>query len=63
MQERWLSVEDVCEYLGVARDTVYKLIARKNLPAYRIGRLWKFKVHEVDEWVKNRGDEAQSRSH
>ncbi len=62
MEERWLSVEDVCEYLGVARDTVYKLIAKKNLPAYRVGRLWKFKVHEVDEWVKKQRGEVPSSS-
>ena len=62
MEERWLSVEDVCEYLGVARDTVYKLIAKKNLPAYRVGRLWKFKVHEVDEWVKKQRGEVPSNS-
>ena len=40
-----MSVEDVCSYLGIGRDTIYKWLAAKSLPAfpYRLGRLWKFK--------------------
>lgn len=51
-EERWLSVEDVAAHLGVKRDTVYKWIDRKGLPAQKVGKLWKFKRHEVDEWVR-----------
>ena len=52
MEERWLSVDEIAAYLGIKRDTVYKWIAEKNLPAHRIGRLWKFRVEEVDKWVR-----------
>jgi excisionase family DNA binding protein len=52
MEEKLLSVDNICEYLGIGRDTIYKWIADKGLPAYRLGRLWKFKKNEVDEWVK-----------
>jgi excisionase family DNA binding protein len=52
MEEKLLSVDDVCEYLGIGRDTIYKWIAAKSLPAYRLGRLWKFKKKEVDKWIK-----------
>ncbi len=52
MENRWLSVEEICEYLGIGRDTVYKLIENKGLPAFRIGRLWKFKKDAVDDWVE-----------
>lgn len=52
MEDRWLSVDEICEYLGMGRDTIYKWIEEKGLPAYRLGRLWKFKAKEVDEWVR-----------
>ena len=52
MEDRWLSVEEVAAYLGVKRNTVYRWIANKNMPAHRVGRLWKFKRAEIDEWVK-----------
>ena len=53
MDDRWLSVDDIAEYLGIAKDTVYTWIAVRDMPAHRVGRLWKFKKDEVDAWVKS----------
>lgn len=62
--EPWHSVDEVATHLGVARDTVYRWIEQKGLPAHRVGRLWKFKLSEVDEWVRkggaDKGDHAGS---
>jgi len=54
-QEPWVSVEVVANHVGIAKDTVYRWIEAKGLPAHRIGRLWKFKLSEVDEWVRAGG--------
>lgn len=51
MKEQLLSVRDICEYFGTGRDTIYKWINTGGLPAYRLGRLWKFKKKEVDRWL------------
>jgi len=51
--DRWLSVEEIAVYLGVKRDTIYKWIERKSLPAHKVGSLWKFRKEDVDEWVKS----------
>ena len=53
MDDSYLSVEQISEYLGVSRDTVYTWITAKEMPAHRLGRLWKFKKEEVDGWVKS----------
>ena len=50
---RWLSVADVADHLGVARDTVYRWIDSRGMPAHRVGRFWKFQLSEVDAWVKS----------
>lgn len=55
MREPWVSVDEVAKHLGVAKDTVYRWIESKGLPAHRIGRLWKFKLADVDEWVRSGG--------
>ena len=52
MEDRWLSVDEIAAYLGIKRDTVYKWIGDKNMPAHRVGRLWKFRKKEVDKWVR-----------
>jgi len=55
MSDRWVSVTDVADHLGVARDTVYRWIESKELPAFRVGRHWKFKLEDVDRWVRDGG--------
>ncbi len=51
--ERWYSMKEITEYLGVSRDTVLDRIERRNMPTAKIGRLCKFKVSEVDAWMKS----------
>ncbi len=53
MEERWLSADEIAGHLGVAKETIYRWIERKKLPAHRIGKFWKFKVSEVDDWVRS----------
>ncbi|MBG6059954.1 excisionase family DNA binding protein [Cryobacterium sp. MP_M5] len=55
MAEPWLSADQIAAHLGVTKDTVYAWIAEKGMPAHKIGRLWKFQVTEVDEWVRSGG--------
>lgn len=55
IEDRWLSVEEISKYIGVSTDTVYRWIDKHRMPAHRMGRLWKFKKNEIDEWVKAGG--------
>jgi len=55
MNNRWLSVEEIAEYLGVSKDTVYTWVASNRMPGHRVGRFWKFKTEEVDRWVRAGG--------
>jgi excisionase family DNA binding protein len=60
--EPWVSVEDVAKHLGVARDSVYRWIESRGLPAHKVGRIWKFKLSHVDAWVEAggaKGDEQE----
>ncbi len=55
MNEPWVTALEVAKHLGVAKDTVYRWREHKGLPAHKIGRLWKFQLTEVDEWVRAGG--------
>ena len=61
IEDRWLSVDEICKYLGVSSDTVYRWIDKSRMPAHRMGRLWKFKKDEVDAWVKAGGAAENSK--
>jgi len=60
LHEQWVSVEQIAQHLNVKAFTIYKWLERKDMPAHKVGRLWRFKITEVDEWVK-RGDAAEKR--
>ncbi|MCC8137619.1 MAG: helix-turn-helix domain-containing protein [Clostridiales bacterium] len=53
--EKWVTLKEVQDYLGVGRDTILQWIAKRNMPAYKVGRLWKFKLSEVDDWIRSGG--------
>jgi excisionase family DNA binding protein len=50
--EPWVSVDELAKHLGVTKDSVYRWIERRGLPAQKIGKLWKFKISEADQWVR-----------
>ena len=60
MSEPWLSADDIAAHLGITKDTVYSWIAERDMPAHKLGRLWKFQTSEVDSWVRRGGAEHSS---
>jgi len=51
-EERWTDVAEVATHLGVRRESIYRWIEAKGLPAHKVGRLLRFKLSEIDEWVR-----------
>ena len=60
-QERWLSVAEIAEHIGIKQETVYTWVAQQGLPAHKVGRLWKFDRKEVDDWVRSGRAAAKKR--
>ncbi|MGR3604822.1 helix-turn-helix domain-containing protein [Sulfitobacter sp.] len=58
--EPWVTAEQVAHHLGVVKDTVYRWREQRNLPAHRVGRLWKFQISEVNKWVRAGGPDTLS---
>ena len=51
MDDRWLSMKEICAYLGVSHDTISRWIA-KDMPALKMGRSWRFKRELVEKWLQ-----------
>lgn len=49
--EPWYSLEEIADHLKVSKETVYRWLEKGKIPAHRVGKQWRFKVSEVDEWV------------
>ena len=50
--EKWVNLEDVAVHLSLSQDTVRTWIKEGKLPFYNAGKRYKFKISEVDEWVR-----------
>ena len=50
--EKWVNLEDVAVHLSLSQDTVRTWIKEGKLPFYKAGKRYKFKISEVDEWVR-----------
>jgi excisionase family DNA binding protein len=53
--EKWSSLKDITDYLGVSREAIFKWIDNRGMPAHKVGRLWKFKISEIDGWIRSGG--------
>ena len=53
--EKWASMNELLDYLDVSRESVLRWIANRNMPAHKVGRVWKFKFSEIDEWIRSGG--------
>ena len=50
--EKWVNLEDIAEHLSLSTDTVRTWAKKGKPPVYRAGKRYKFKITEVDEWVR-----------
>jgi excisionase family DNA binding protein len=51
MQENLLSVDQVAWYLKVDKFTIYRLVSQKKIPAFKVGKQWRFKKRVIDAWL------------
>jgi excisionase family DNA binding protein len=56
-----ISVAEACEFLGVHRNTLYKLIQAREIPAFRMmtGGRWKFRRSELEQWLEDKQTRAR----
>jgi excisionase family DNA binding protein len=60
--ENFLTTEEVLEYLQVNLRTIYRLVKVGKLPAVRVGRQWRFRKTDIDEWLSRGRPGARSNS-
>jgi excisionase family DNA binding protein len=57
--ERWMSLEEIANHLGVSKDTIRAWIKKETIPYHKVGRQYKFRLSEVDMWVES-GESADA---
>ena len=54
------SLEEISKHLGISKETIYRWLEKGKIPAHKVGKQWRFKPSEVDEWVKS-GNASEER--
>jgi len=50
MKSKVLTVQEVSNYLRVHPSTIYRMLKKHQLPAFRVGSDWRFTVEAIDKW-------------
>jgi len=43
--------KEVCEYLKISKDTLYKYTQKKKIPSFKMGKQLRFKKSSIDKWI------------
>ena len=62
MQHRWMTLQEVAEYLQLSKDLIYRLAQSGKIPASKVGSRWRFRRERVDSWMEGMAVDADARS-
>ncbi len=54
IMDKWLTLKQIAEYLQMSESSIYKMAQAGKIPAYKVGRQWRFKKEEIDKWVEKK---------
>ena len=54
MERRFIGVKELSEYLGISKHTVYYWVGMRKIPYVKMGKIVKFDLREIEEWLKER---------
>ena len=47
-----MSVEELADYLGLRKQTLYNWLHQKKISGIKIGKVWRFERNEIEKWLK-----------
>ena len=53
MQNRWMTLQEVAEYLQLSKDLIYRLAQSGKIPASKVGSRWRFRQERIDRWMED----------
>ena len=61
MQSRWMTLQEVAEYLQLSKDMIYRLAQSGKIPASKVGSRWRFRRERIDLWMEDMAVDSDSR--
>jgi len=52
IEKRYLNVGEISVYLGMGKPTIYRYAEERKIPCFKIGKILRFDIHEIEKWLK-----------
>ena len=62
MQNRWMTLQEVAEYLQLSKDMIYRLAQSGRVPASKVGSRWRFRQERIDRWMEDMAVDTPARN-
>ncbi len=59
MTEDILTIKELSAYLKISEKTVYRLLSKNQIPAFKVGTAWRFKKEAIDLWIQDQSQEQE----
>ena len=56
-----MDVDELADYLGVHKATVYRHVQKGKIPGFKIGADWRFHRRSIDKWIKQKEQSASAK--
>ena len=60
MENRWMTLQEVAEYLQLSKDLIYRLAQNGKIPASKVGSRWRFRRERIDRWMEDMAVDAET---
>ena len=60
MQSRWMTLQEVADYLQLSKDMIYRLAQSGRIPASKVGSRWRFRRERIDRWMDDMAVDAHA---
>lgn len=60
IKDELLTAAETCRYLKIAQRTLYRYIQDRSMPAFKLGKEWRFVRSDLEQWLRRRGAKIRS---
>lgn len=58
MNDEILTIKELSAYLKTSEKTIYRLLSKNEIPAFKVGTAWRFKKEAIDLWIIDQSKES-----
>ncbi len=49
---RLMSIDELADYLGLRKQTIYNWLHKNKISGIKIGKVWRFDRRDIENWLK-----------